>query len=251
MVTDKLVRSTFQGQVLFATPNHGRDAIPSTTTTPTSFYSEPPRNKTSWNRPSSTNTSPNFHRLRSPDQHPGGGYSKCGANYSKGQASKQHQSKLPHGLTVQELKEMTRARLAAEAETGGPDGSSDLSVHSSGSDQFSSGRGGYHAAANEAIARQHGAQTNEPIRMEFYNQGGGSWMPHGRQQPPPLPPMQPQNIPHYQYPRHPSPGFRASPYHFNGNMPPPAASPAFGARGQGGDTWDTASAASEYSLHAT
>ena len=150
---------------------------------------------------------------------------------------------------------MTRARLAAEAETGGPDGSSDQSVHSSGSDQFSSGRGGYHAAANEAMGRpQHCVQTNEHVRMEFYNQGGGSWMSHGRQQqqqPPPLPQMQPRNVHHYQYPRQPSPGFRASPYHFNGNMPAPAASPAFGVRSQGGDTWDTASAASEYSLHAT
>lgn len=248
------VRDQMEGQILFATPSHGWDAIPSTT--PTSTYSEPPRNKTSWNRPSST-MSPSFHRLRSPDHYAGGGgYSKGVVNNSKGLVNKQHQSKLPHGLTVQELKEMTRVRLAAEAETGGPDGSSDQSVHSAGSDQFSAGgRGGYYAQASESMARQQVTHSNEPIRMEFYNQGVGPWISQGQHQPHPPPQMHPQNMSHHQYPRHTSPGFGAGPYHINGNVPPPSPSPAFGSSAghtkSQGDTWDTATAASDYSLHAT
>ncbi|KAL3760855.1 hypothetical protein ACHAWU_007921 [Discostella pseudostelligera] len=231
------VRDHMEGQVLFATPNHrrdARDAIPSTT----------PTNKTSWNRPTS-NTSINFNRL-----HSGSGYSKCGVNYNKGQVNKQHQSKLPHGLTVQELKEMTRARLAAEAETSGPDASMDQSVHSSGSsEQFSSGRA-FFAQPNDAMVRRH-LQPNEPIRID-YNQGVGPWIPQGQQQQQQQmqqqPQLQMQNISHYQYPRQPSPGFVAGPYHFNGNVPPPAPSSAIGlstgqSRGQG-ETWDTASSAS-------
>ncbi len=199
--------------------------------------------------------SPSFHRLRSPDHYAGGGgYSKGVANYSKGLANKQHQSKLPHGLTVQELKEMTRARLAAE--TGGPDGSSDQSVHSAGSDQFSAARrSGYYTPASEAMACQQVAHSIDPIRMEFYNQGVGPWISQGQHQPHPPPQMQPQNMSHHQYPRHASPGFGAGQYHINGNVPPPSSSPTFGSSAghtkSQEDTWDTATAASDYSLHAT
>ncbi len=155
---------------------------------------------------------------------------------------------------MQELKEMTRARLAAEAETGGPDGSSDQSVHSVGSDQFSAGgRGGYYALASEAMSRQQVVGSNEPSRMEFYNQGVGPWTSQGQPQPHPPPHMQPQNVSHHQYPRYMSPGFGAGPYHINRNVPPSTPSPAFGSSaGQTksqGDTWETASAASDYSLH--
>lgn len=145
---------------------------------------------------------------------------------------------------------MTRARLAAEAETSGPDASMDQSVHSSGSsEQFSSGRA-FFAQPNDAMVRQH-LQPNEPIRID-YNQGVGPWIPQGQQQQQQQmqqqPQLQMQNISHYQYPRQPSPGFVAGPYHFNGNVPPPAPSSAIGlstgqSRGQG-ETWDTASSAS-------
>ena len=103
-----------QGQrILFATPNQRREIV---TSTPSSIYSEPARNKTG-NRQLQTTMSPAYMhlRVRSPDHH---GYPKA-AFYNKHPLGKQ--SKLPHGLTVQELKEMTRARLAAEAAEGGPD----------------------------------------------------------------------------------------------------------------------------------
>jgi len=121
-----------EGQrILYATPNQRREP------TPTSVYSEPPRNKMACRQNHNANTSPayNMHlRLRTPDH---SAYPKAPSNanppnhYPKnahhhmpipgpgGLPGKQ--SKLPHGLTVQELKEMTRARLAAEAEQGGPE----------------------------------------------------------------------------------------------------------------------------------
>ena len=164
-----------QGQkILFATPNQRREIVSST---PSSVYSEPPRNKIIANRsnPNSTNTiamSPAYNnnnsnnnnhnnhnhtnnninntnsmhlRVRTPDHgnnHPKGhsnnnNNSNNGTTYYPQNAHNKNmpgggpsgpgaaggkQSKLPHGLTVQELKEMTRARLAAEAnELGGPD----------------------------------------------------------------------------------------------------------------------------------
>ena len=56
-----------------------------------------------------------------------------GAYYRKKNHHKHHQqSKLLHGVTVQELKEMTQAQLAADMEAGFTEESSDLSVHSSG-----------------------------------------------------------------------------------------------------------------------
>jgi len=236
-----------EGQVLFATPNQRRE-VPST---PTS-YSEPPRNRTG-NR-AHQNMSPNYNRMRSPDHH-AGNYSKGGGGggyYNKNQLNNKHQSKLPHGLTVQELKEMTRARLAAESEIGGPEGSSDQSVHSvgtqsssKGSDQFSLGRGSNLALSNESMTRNL-VQSNESIRRDYSNQGLNSQsFAQGQQQQ--LQQMQQQqNPPQYSYPRHPSPVFEPGPppNQFNGNQPiPRQTSPAFASRSQG-EAWETASAAS-------
>lgn len=124
-----------EGQrILYATPNQRREP------TPASVYSEPPRNKMA-NRPNPNavmNHAYNMHlHVRTPDH---GVYPKgpSNANPSNYYPKNLHhhmpipgpggpgglplkQSKLPHGLTVQELKEMTRARLAAEAEQGGPE----------------------------------------------------------------------------------------------------------------------------------
>lgn len=245
-----------QGQVLFATPNH-RPA-------PTTPYTEPARNKAG-SRPHPA-MSPNYNRMRSPDHHPGG-YVKGGgrAYYDKNQQNK-NQSKLPHGLTVQELKEMTRARLAAEAETGGQEGASDQSVHSSGthnsskgSDQLQSGWGSNPAQSTESVTRNL-VQSNEAIRQEYSNQGPAPQPFQGQQQ---MQQMHPQ--PGYRYPRHPSPifGAPANSNHFNGNQPPQGGprltTPPFGlslsqTRPQG-ETWESASVnsgtpAPEYQEHA-
>lgn len=240
-----------EGQVLFATPN--RRQVPST---PTSVYSEPPRSRTG-NRAHHQNMSPNYNRMRSPDHH-SGNYSKGGGSggyYNKNQLSK-HQSKLPHGLTVQELKEMTRARLAAEAEIGGPEGSSDQSVHSvgtqnssKGSDPFSLGMS-RSALSNESMTRNL-VQSNESIRRDYPNQGMNCQsFTQGQQQQ--MQQMQPPNPPRYNYPRHSSPVFDPGPppNQFNGGnrRTPRQTSPVFAlsqsqTRSQG-EAWDTASAAS-------
>ena len=68
----------------------------------------------------SANRSPNHNKGRAVSS------SSPSCNYFKNAQQHQQQSKLPHGLTVQELKEMTRARLAAEANYEGD------SVHSGG-----------------------------------------------------------------------------------------------------------------------
>ncbi|KAL3767890.1 hypothetical protein ACHAW5_010133 [Stephanodiscus triporus] len=213
-----------EGQVLFASPKSGNGGRPGC-------------------RPR-TVTSPNHIGPQSPDQQFLGGYSKASGvgaavgvgvggayhgNNKDHHKQQQHQSKLPHGLTVQELKEMTRARLAAEAEVGYPDGSSDQSVHSSGTRGSSMG--------SDQFARTNNSEFNYP------NQGIGSRPYQGRQT---MQQMQARNSPHYIHPRHPSPVLGPGPFHIKGNP----TSPAFG-----GDTWETASAtsstiASEYQQHA-
>lgn len=238
-----------EGQILFATPNQRREV-------PTTPYSEPPRNRS--HRPHQ-NMSPNYNRMRSPD-HQGGNHSKGGGGggyYNKNQANKHH-SKLPHGLTVQELKEMTRARLAAESDAGVPEVSSDQSVHSTGtgensskaSDQYSLRGGSSVAQSNESMTRNL-VQSNESIRRDYSNQGLNAQAYQGQQ---PLQQMQPPNH-QYNYPRHPSPVFGAGPgpNNFNGKQPPVPrqTSPAFGlsssqtrSQGGSGEAWETASAAS-------
>lgn len=207
--------------------------------------------------------SPTYNLLRSPDHHagpPGGGYYGKGHHHHPGK----HQSKLPHGLTVQELKEMTRARLAAEAEVGGPEGngSSDQSVHSAGTrgsskesaDRIPSapGRGGSNESSAASAATRNLLRENEARRRESGGPGGRpqGFAAQGQQQQ-----MQQQNAPpppppYNAYPRGPSPTFGQAP-------PPPVqfggrngscsrgASPSFLAPGAPqGDTWETASAAS-------
>jgi hypothetical protein len=124
-------------RILYSTPNTRREL---TTSTPTSVYSEP--NTRIKAVPSSSNNRsprPNHHRS-TPDYHkrsnnptntpantPYNTY-KVNTNTGGGGGSSSQQSKLPHGLTVQELKEMTRARLAAEANY-----EAEESVHTSGS----------------------------------------------------------------------------------------------------------------------
>lgn len=80
----------------------------------------------------------------------------------------QQQSKLPHGLTVQELKEMTRARLAAEAEGGQLD--DDQSIHSSGT-RLSLGSGDHYGGAL--------SQSNE---FNYHTNHGGWPYQQGRPQ---------------------------------------------------------------------
>lgn len=208
--------------------------------------------------------SPNYNRVRTPDHHGGGykgGSGGGGGYYNKNQPTK-HQgshSKLPHGLTVQELKEMTRARLASETEVGGPEGSVDQqSVHSAdasskGSDQYSLGRASSLAQSNESVTRNL-VQSNESIRRDYSNQGMGN--AQGYQGQHAMQHMQPPNPPQYTYPMHPSPVFGGpgpgpNPnQQFIGNpqqLPDPRqSSPAFGlnSRSSMGETWETASSAS-------
>lgn len=105
----------YEGQCLFATPNTRREVA---SRTPTSVYSEPPRNKMHGNQyPHSSTASPAYmpSRVRTPE------------HFGKNNGGKQ--GKLPHGLTVQELKEMTRARLAAEAAEGSDDADKDCNEY--------------------------------------------------------------------------------------------------------------------------
>lgn len=113
------------GQKLFTSPTSNRGhgggesgSVHSTQTTP--VYGEPPRSSGNINN----KYSPHSGRYSSGGQGGGGGGTYYGSNMmdhqKQQQLHQQHQSKLPHGLTVQELKEMTRARLAAEAEGGQP-----------------------------------------------------------------------------------------------------------------------------------
>ncbi|KAL3811241.1 hypothetical protein ACHAXA_003910 [Cyclostephanos tholiformis] len=217
---------SMEGQILFSSPKSRlREVVPST---PTPEYGEPTRGKQPW--------------MRSPDQH-SGVYSKGGVGLGGGgvgyygnskdhHKKQQHQSKLPHGLTVQELKEMTRARLAAEAEAGHPDGSSDQSVHSSGT------RG------SMGSSDQFAAQYNEYNYLN--NHGPGPWPYQGRRQ---VRQMQARNSPHhYGHPMHPSPVVGPGPHQFKGR-PPPSIDPGQLSPAFGGDMWETASAASSTITH--
>lgn len=188
------------------------------TSTPTSVYSEPPRNRSQPNSP---------HNMQ--QQQRGGmrggyrGRSKGGGHYNKrhGTQQNQQQSKLPHGLTVQELKEMTRARLAADSET-----AEVSSVHSVGTHGSSSQSGSMFAnvlpsQSSEPLTRNL-VQTNDSIRhTQSY---GAKPMQHQYQQHPQQQQQQQQRQ-YQQYPnnfRHPSPVFgAAAPSQFNGAMQSP------------------------------
>ena len=103
-------------RILYSTPNVRREI---STSTPTSVYSEPQPSRTNKSSSTHNNRSPrqsannNLLSARSPDFSCGRATAPSNAPFYK--HAPQQQSKLPHGLTVQELKEMTRARLAAEA----------------------------------------------------------------------------------------------------------------------------------------
>ena len=125
---------------------------------------------------------------------------------------------------------MTRARLAAEAEAGHVDGSSDQSVHSFGTRGSSMG-------SSDQFPSQSNNEFNYPN-----NHGSGPWPYQGRKQAQQQ--MQARNSPHhYNHPSYPSPVVGPGPHHLKGKPPPPTdpghLSPAFG-----GDIWETASAAS-------
>ena len=212
-----------QSQVLFTTPNR-MDVVPST---PSSVYSEPPRNKHGGNRSHPTAMSPNYNRMRSPDHHAGGNHSRGGNTknqLNKHQQNQQNnQSKLPHGLTVQELKEMTRARLAAEADVPGGEGvvSSDQSVHSVGTHETSKGSGCNLGHSNESVTRNL-LHSNNSVRFQ------------GQQH-------QQQIMAQHQHPRHPSPVFGAGMnQHFNGNQPQQAARQPSPAVGLSSSNWECA-----------
>jgi hypothetical protein len=128
-------------------------------------------------------------------------------DHQKQQQQQQHQSKLPHGLTVQELKEMTRARLAAEAEGGQLD--DDQSIHSSGT-RLSLGSGDHYGGApsqsNEySYHTNHGGwsyQQGRPQQQQQQQQMKMHSQMHQMQAPPN------SHSPHYiSHPRHPSPVF--------------------------------------------
>lgn len=202
------------------------DVVPST---PSSVYSEPPRNRHGGNRPHPT-MSPNYNRMRSPDHHAGGNHSRGGNNknqLNKHQQNQQtNQSKLPHGLTVQELKEMTRARLAAESDVPGVGGegvvSSDQSVHSVGTHETSKGSGCNLGHSNESVTRNL-LHSNNSVRFQ------------GQQQ------QQQQIMAQHQYPRHPSPVFGAGRnQHFNGNQPQQVARQPSPADGLSSSNWECA-----------
>jgi hypothetical protein len=147
-----------------------------------------------------------------------------GHNYSQRHGTQQ-QTKLPHGLTVQELKEMTRARLAADAEAEAGDVSS---VHSGGTHGSSSQNGSIYvnvipSQSSEPLTRNL-VQTNDSIRhTQSYgaNPMQHQYQQHQQQQ---QQQAQPRQF-HQQYPnnvRHPSPVFgAAAPGQFNGAMQSP------------------------------
>lgn len=199
-----------QGQKIMFSPNQ-RDS----TSTPTSVYSEPPHNRSNPNSP---------HNMQQRGGGMRGGYRSRpkggGHNYSQRHAPQQ-QTKLPHGLTVQELKEMTRARLAADAEAEAGDVSS---IHSHGS---SSQNGSIYvniipSQSSEPLTRNL-VQTNDSIRhTQSY---GANPMQHQYQQHPQQQHHHQQQRQYQQYPnnvRHPSPVFgTTAPCQFNGAMQSP------------------------------
>ena len=192
-----------QGQKIIFSPGRRDHA-----STPTSVYSER-------SNPNSPHNMQRSSGMRS-HNHQGGYRSRTkggGGNYRHGA----QQSKLPHGLTVQELKEMTRARLAADAEA-----AEVSSVHSGGT-HGSSNNGSIYAnvipsQSSEPLTRNL-VQTNDSIRHT--QSFGGQPSQHHYQQHP----HQQQQRQYQQYPnnvRHPSPIFGgAPPSQFNGAMQSP------------------------------
>ena len=223
-------------QRMFHTPSNRREV---STSTPNSAYSEPQRksNNSRSPRPSATSNNNMHNMTRSPDYHKSGRSpaTPCNTPYFKNSAQQQQQqSKLPHGLTVKELKEMTRARLAAEANYEGD------SIHSGGTgdgqdrnspDQYplppsTSGQGNaymqYRKSSADGISISSGASNGN---LNGYAQQQGQ-VPHPHQrmqvqstQPPAGHPIQ------YPYPCHPT-------------------SPAYQQQRHRTDTWDNPSLAS-------
>lgn len=209
-----------QGQKIIFSPHRQREHQRDHASTPTSVYSEPPRDRSNPNSPH--NMQHNMQQQRGgrrPQNHLG--YHRCRnepppPNSNRyGPQQPQQQSKLPHGLTVQELKEMTRARLAADAEA-----AEVSSVHSGGT-HGSSTNGSIYANvipshSSDPLTRNL-VQTNDSIRhTQSY---GPKPVQHQYQQ-------HPQQRQFQQYPnnaRHPSPVFdaAAAPSQFNGAMQSP------------------------------
>lgn len=219
---------------MFHTPSNRREV---STSTPNSAYSEPQRksNNNRSPRPSATSNNKMHNMTRSPDYHKSGRSpaTPCNTPYFKNNAQHQQQNKLPHGLTVKELKEMTRARLAAETNYEGD------SVQSGGTgdgqdrnspDQYPlppsvPGQGNayvqYRKSSADGISISSGASNGN---LNVYAQQGQ--VPHAHQgmqvqapQPPAGPPIQ------YPYPCHPT-------------------SPAYQQQRHRTDTWDNPSLAS-------
>lgn len=175
--------------------------------TPTSVYSEPSHHqgghRSQPNSPHHIQGSGASARL---NNHQGGfrPRPKGNGHYSHQRHGVQGQNKMmPHGLTVQELKEMTRARLAADGDVGEVS-----SVHSGGTHGSSSQSGSAMYAnvipsqSSEPLTRNL-VQTNDSIRLTQSFTNGKPSM-HQYQQ---------QQTRQYQYssnPRHPSPVFGAS-----------------------------------------
>lgn len=199
-----------QGQKIFFSPHRQRDHQRDHASTPNSVNSEPRRNRSNPNSPHNLQQRggrrPGYHRSRN---EPGG------SDYNLRNSGTHPQSKLPHGLTVQELKEMTRARLAADAEA-----AEVSSIHSGGT-HGSSNNGSIYAnvipsQSSETLTRNL-VQANDSIRQT--QSFGGNPVQHQYQQHPQ------QQRQFQQYPnnaRHPSPVFGATaPSQFNGAMQSP------------------------------
>jgi len=202
-----------QGQKIFFSPHRQRDHQRDHASTPTSVYSEPPRDRSNPNSPHNmqqrggrgSQNHLGYHRCRNEPPPP---------NSNRYGPQQPQQSKLPHGLTVQELKEMTRARLAADAEA-----AENSSVHSGGT--HGSSNGSIYANvipshSSDPLTRNL-VQTNDSIRhTQSYGQKP---VQHQYQQHPQ------QQRQFQQYPnnaRHPSPVFdAAAPNQFNSAMQSP------------------------------
>lgn len=221
LISFHVVQYINQGQKIIFSPHRQIDHQRDHASTPTSAYSEPPRDRSNPNSPH------NMQQQRGGGRRPQNhlGYHRCRnepppPNSNRyGPQQPQQQSKLPHGLTVQELKEMTRARLAADAEA-----AEVSSVHSGGT-HGSSNNGSIYANvipshSSDQLTRNL-VQTNDSIRhTQSY---GAKPVQHQYQQHPQQ--QQQQQRQFQQYPnnaRYPSPVFdAAAPSQFNGAMQSP------------------------------
>eukprot|EP00804_Cyclotella_cryptica_P022854 CCRYP_005045-RA/>CCRYP_005045-RA protein AED:0.10 eAED:0.10 QI:324/1/1/1/0.83/0.71/7/4332/896 len=255
-------------RILYSTPNMRREI---STSTPTSVYSEPQPSRTNKSSSSHNNRSPrqsaannNMHSVRSPDFACGRTSALSNPPFYK--HAPQQQSKLPHGLTVQELKEMTRARLAAEANYEAD------SVHSSGTREegqqqpLQQDRTSPREYPQPPPLPQQNANYCAAFRKSSTDGISISSVPSSVnlngyvQQPPPHQShVHPHQQPHrhqrmqqqqptsmqYPYPRYPSPVYQQQ-FQNNNSSPVRARSPMFAKPRT--DTWDTSSVASEYQV---